>query len=158
MPTAIAELNKLYSGRARSEAPSACSCPAQAARGRCSPRRGRPQTGKKGLSLTQHTCQLPTNISITMKRQKKLIQTKITEANPEKEIDLTSLPEKELKIKLITMMMELQRNTQELRDEVWREITDARKEITEMKQTLEVFISRMDKRPLMEYKPENRNA
>ena len=88
--------------------------------------------------------QLPKNISITMKRQKKLIQTKITEANPE-EIDLTSLPEKELKIKLITMMMELQRNMQELRNEV-------RRHITEMKQSLEGFISRMDKskRPLME--------
>ena len=34
---------------------------------------------------------------------------------------------------------------QEQWDEVWREITDARKEITEVKQTLEGFISRMDK-------------
>ena len=67
-----------------------------------------------------------------------MIQTKITEANPEKEIGLTNLPEKELKIKLITMLMELQRNMQELRD-------DVQKEITEMKQFQEVFISRMDK-------------
>ena len=80
-----------------------------------------------------------------------MIQTKITEANAGKEIDLTNLPEKELKIKLITMLMELQRNMQELRDEVWREITDARKitdiwkEITEVKKTLQGFISRMDK-------------
>ena len=43
------------------------------------------------------------------------------------------------------MLMEMQRNMQELRDEVQREITDARKEITEVKQTLEGFISRMDK-------------
>ena len=89
--------------------------------------------------------QLPTNISITMKRQKKLIQTKITEANPEKEIDLTSLPEKELKIKLITILMELQRNMQELKDEVWREIIDIWRDITEMKQPLEGCINRMDK-------------
>ena len=81
---------------------------------------------------------LCTITSITMKRQKNLSQTKITESTPEKEIDLTSLPEKELKIKLITMMMELQRSMQELRD-------DVRKEITEMKQSLEGFISRMDK-------------
>ena len=72
-----------------------------------------------------------------MKRQN-LRQTKITESTPEKEIDLTSLPEKEFKIKVITMLMELQRNIQELRDDVWREIT-------EVKQSLEGFISRVDK-------------
>ena len=65
-------------------------------------------------------------------------QTKITEANAEKEIDLTSLPEKEFKIKIINMLTEMQRNIQELRDDVWREIT-------EVKQTQEAFISRMDK-------------
>ena len=69
-----------------------------------------------------------------MKRQKKLIQTKITEANPEKEIDLTSLPEKEFKIKIINILMEEQRNMQELRDDIQREIT-------EMKQSLEGFIN-----------------
>ena len=74
-------------------------------------------------------------ISITMKRQKNLIQTKFT--TPEKETDLTSLPEKEFKIKIINMLMELQRNIQELRDDVQREIT-------EVKQSLEGFISRMD--------------
>ena len=47
-------------------------------------------------------------------------------------------PEKQFKIKVITMLMELQRNMQELRD-------DVRKELTEMKQSLEGFISRMDK-------------
>ena len=39
----------------------------------------------------------------------------------------------------------MQRNIQEKWDEVQREITDARKEITEVKHTLEGFISRMDK-------------
>ena len=77
-----------------------------------------------------------------MKRQKNLIQTRLTQTvSPEKEageIDLTNLPEKEFKIKVITMLMELQRNMQELRDKV-------QKEITEMKQSLEGFISRMDK-------------
>ena len=43
------------------------------------------------------------------------------------------------------MLTELQRNMQELRDEVWREITDIWREITEVKQTLEGFISRIDK-------------
>ena len=78
-----------------------------------------------------------------MKRQN-YRQTKITESTP-KETDVTSLPEKEFKIKIINMLMEMQRNIQEGRDEVWREITDAQKEITEVKQTLEGFMSRMDK-------------
>ena len=39
----------------------------------------------------------------------------------------------------------MQRNIQELRDEVRREIKDAWKEITEVKQALEGFMSRMDK-------------
>ena len=76
-----------------------------------------------------------------MKRQKNLIQTKITETTSEKElgeIDLTDLPGKEFKIKVITMLTELQRNIPELKDGVWRETT-------EMKQSLEGFISRMDK-------------
>ena len=83
-----------------------------------------------------------------MKRQKHLVQSKIVQTSPERgsaETDLTSLPEKEFKIKVINMLTELQRNMQELRDEVWREITDARKEITEVKETLEGFVSRMDK-------------
>ena len=87
-------------------------------------------------------CQLPTTPSIAVKRQKNLIQTRLTQtSSPEKEsgeIDLTNLPEKEFKIKVITMLMELQRNMQELRDEVWKEITG-------MKQSLEGFRSRMDK-------------
>ncbi|KAI5940269.1 LINE-1 retrotransposable element ORF1 protein [Manis javanica] len=82
-------------------------------------------------------------ISITMKRQN-YRQTKITESTPE-ETDLTNLLEKEFKIKIINMLMEMQRNIQQLRYEVQREITDTRKEITEMKQTLEGFMRRMDK-------------
>ena len=77
-----------------------------------------------------------------MKRQKNLIQTRLTQTvSSEKEsgeLDLTNLPEKEFKIKVITMLMELQRNMQERRDDVW-------KAITEMKQSLEGLISRMDK-------------
>ena len=59
-------------------------------------------------------------------------------AYPEKEIYLTNLPEKEFKIEVITMLTELQRNMQELRDDIQREIT-------EVKQSLEGFISRMDR-------------
>ena len=43
--------------------------------------------------------------------------------NPERElgkIDLTNLPEKEFKIKVITMLMDLHRNMQELKDQVGR--------------------------------------
>ena len=39
-------------------------------------------------------------------------------------MEITNLPEKEFKIKVITMLMDLQRNMQELRDEVWMEITE----------------------------------
>ena len=70
-----------------------------------------------------------------MKRQKNLIQTKIT--TPEEEIDLNSLPEREFKMKIINMLTELQRNIQELRNDIWREIT-------EVKQSLKGFINRMD--------------
>ncbi|KAI5938740.1 LINE-1 retrotransposable element ORF1 protein [Manis javanica] len=90
-----------------------------------------------------------------MKRQN-FRQTKITETTSEKETDLTSPPEKEFKIKIMNMLTEMQRKMQEQSDEMqrkmqkqwdelWREITDVRKEITEVKQTLEGFISRMDK-------------
>ena len=83
-----------------------------------------------------------------MKRQKNVVQSKIVQTTSEKgsaEADLTSLPEKEFKIKIRNMLTELQRNMQELRDEVLREITDVQREITEVKQTREGFISRMDK-------------
>ena len=102
-----------------------------------------------------------------MKRQKNLVQSKIV--TPEKgsaEADLNSLPEKEFKIKIINMLTELQGNTQELRNEIWREITDVwrkitdvQREVTEVKQALEGFIAEWIrcKRPLMEQKPENRN-
>ena len=62
-----------------------------------------------------------------MKRQKNLIQTRITQTSPEKElgeIDLTNRPEKEFKIKVITMLMELQRKMQELMNKVGRENTE----------------------------------
>ena len=53
------------------------------------------------------------------------------------ETDLTNLPEKEFKIKVITMLMELQRNMQELKEQVgW--------ENTEVKQPLEGLKSRLD--------------
>ncbi|KAI5934351.1 LINE-1 retrotransposable element ORF1 protein [Manis javanica] len=79
-----------------------------------------------------------------MKRQN-YRQTKITETTTEKETDLTSLPEKEFKIKIMNMLTEMQRKMQEQWDRVRREITDVRKEITEVKQTLEGFINRMGK-------------
>ena len=83
-----------------------------------------------------------------MKRQKNLVQSKIVHTTPERgpgEIDPANLPKKEFKIKIMNMLTEMQRKMQEQWDEVWRESTDVRKEITEVKQTLEGFISRMDK-------------
>ena len=92
------------------------------------------------LVLPADTRQLLTTTSVAMKRQKNLVQSIITQTTPERgpgEIDLTNLPEKEFKIKVITMLMDLQRNMQELRDEVQREIT-------EMKQVMEGLESRLD--------------
>ena len=78
-----------------------------------------------------------------MKRQKNMIQTRLTQtasasatSSPEKkpgEIDLNSLLEKEFKTKVITMLMDLQRNMQELR-----------KENTEIKQAPEGLQNRME--------------
>ena len=78
--------------------------------------------------------------SIAMKRQKNLVQSRITQTTPERglgEIDLTNLLEKEFKIKVIIMMMDLQRNMQELKNQV-------RRENTETKQSLEGHKSRLD--------------
>ena len=75
-----------------------------------------------------------------MKRQKNLVQSKIVQTNPERglgEIDLANLPKKEFKIKVITMLMDLQRNMQELKEQVQRENT-------EIKQSLEGLKSRLD--------------
>ena len=69
-----------------------------------------------------------------------MIQFRITQTTPGREpgeIDLTNLPEKEFKIKVITMLMDLQRNMQELKDQV-------RRENTEIKQSLEGLKSRQD--------------
>ena len=69
-----------------------------------------------------------------------MIQTRITLTYPKREpgdIDLTNLPKKEFKIKVITMLMELQRNVQELMDK------DG-KDNTEIKRSLEGLKSRLD--------------
>ena len=83
---------------------------------------------------------LPITTSTAMKRQKNLIHSRITQTTPEREpaeIDLTNVPEKEFKIKVITMLMDLQKNIQELKDQVGRENT-------EIKQTLEGLKTRLD--------------
>ena len=63
-----------------------------------------------------------------MKCQRKLVQTKISET-PDKrtnETELTNLPEREFKIKIKNMFMEVQKNIQELRDEFKMEIQSLR--------------------------------
>ena len=69
-----------------------------------------------------------------------MIQTRLTQttstSSHEKEpgdVDLTNLPEKEFKTKVITMLMDLQRNMQELR-----------RENIEIKKSLEGLQNRMD--------------
>ena len=88
-----------------------------------------------------------------------MIQTRLTQtasasatSSPEKEpgeTDLISLPEKEFKTKVITILMDLQRNMQELR-----------KENKEIKQALERLQNRMDEmqETINGLEIENRNA
>ena len=64
-------------------------------------------------------CHSLETIPIAMKRQKNLVQPKIPQT-PERglgETEITNLPEKEFKIRVISMLMELQRNIQELWEE-----------------------------------------
>ena len=55
-----------------------------------------------------------------MKHQRNLVQSKITNTTPEKDLndmDLMTLPEREFKIKII-ILMEVQKDIQELRNEL----------------------------------------
>ena len=76
-----------------------------------------------------------------MKHQRNLVQTKISQT-PEKgsnETELTNLPEREFKIKIINMLMEVQKNIEELRNDFKSEIQSLRNSIFEMKHTMEGF-------------------
>ena len=56
-----------------------------------------------------------------------------------------NLPERDFKIKIINILMEVQKNTQELRNEFWSEIQSLQNTVSEMKHTMEGFKSRFDK-------------
>ena len=74
-----------------------------------------------------------------MKHQRNLVQSKIN-VTPEKDLndmDLVTLPEREFKIKMINMLMEVQKDIQELRNEF-------RSEIQSLKSTMEGIKSRLD--------------
>ena len=75
-----------------------------------------------------------------MKRQRNLVQSKIVNTTPEKDLndmDLVTLPEREVKIKIINILMEVQKDIQELRNEF-------RSEIQSLKNTMEGIKSRLD--------------
>ena len=57
-----------------------------------------------------------------MKRQRNLVQSKINITPEKDDIDLMTLPEREFKIKIINMLMEVQKDIQELRNEFQSEI------------------------------------
>ena len=60
-----------------------------------------------------------------MKYQRNLVQSKIINTTPKKDlndIDFVTLPERELKMKIINMQMEVQKDIQELRNEFQLEI------------------------------------
>ena len=56
-----------------------------------------------------------------MKRQRNLVQSKIINTTPKKnlnDMDLMTLPKREFKIKIINMLMEVWKDIQELRDPI----------------------------------------
>ena len=72
-----------------------------------------------------------------MKCQRNLVQSKI-DITPEKDdMDLMNLPEREFKIKIINMLMEVRKDIQELRNEF-------RSEIQSLKSTMESIKGRLD--------------
>ena len=75
-----------------------------------------------------------------------MVQTKISQT-PEKapnESELNNLPEREFKIKIINMLMEVQENIQELRNKFKSDTQSVRNSVFEMKHTMEGFKSRLD--------------
>ena len=75
-----------------------------------------------------------------MKCQWNLVQSKIVNKTPEKDLndmDLMTLPEREFKIKIINILMEVRKDIQELRNEF-------RSEIQSLKSTMEGSKSRLD--------------
>ena len=68
-----------------------------------------------------------------MKRQRNLVQSKIINTTPEKDLndmDLVTLPEREFKIKIINILMQVRKDIQELRNEF-------RSEVQSLKSTME---------------------
>ena len=66
---------------------------------------------------------------------------------PEKdsnEIDLMNLPERDFKIKIINMFMEVQKTIQECRNEFRSEMQSLQSTVSEMKHTMEGFKSKLD--------------
>ena len=76
-----------------------------------------------------------------MKCQRNLVQSKIVNTTPKEDLndmDLVTLPEREFKIKIINILMEVQKDIQELRNEF-------RSEIQSLKNTMDGIKSRVDK-------------
>ena len=75
-----------------------------------------------------------------------MVQTKISQMSEKSpsEAGHANLPEREFKIKIINMLMEVQKNTQELRDEFRMEIQSLRNFTSEIKHTMEGLKSRLD--------------
>ena len=97
------------------------------------------QQAVRDFVLPADTC-ATTTATYIMKRQKNLVQSKRVQKTPERglgEIDLTNLPEKKFKIKVITMRMDLQRNVQELKEQVQRENTEIKQSLEGLKSTLD---------------------
>ena len=66
-----------------------------------------------------------------MNRQRNLVQSKIVNTTPKKDLndmDLVTLPEREFKIKIINILMEVRKDIQELRNEFRLEIQSLRKQ------------------------------
>ena len=72
-----------------------------------------------------------------MKHQRKLVQSKINITPEKDDMDLMTVTEREFKIKIINMLMEVQKDIQELRNEF-------RSEIQSLKSKMKGINSRLD--------------
>ena len=60
------------------------------------------------------------------------------------EAETTNLLDNDFKIKIVKMLMELQKNAQDLREDFKKEIETLKNIVSEMKHTMEGFKSRLD--------------
>ena len=81
-----------------------------------------------------------------MKHQRNLVKTKIPQTSERgpSETELTNLPERDFKIKIINMLKELHKNIQDPRENFKKERETLKNTVSEMKHTMEGFKSTLN--------------